>query len=163
MAFAERTYTAGLGGEGTMIPAIGSGVPMGSSGQGYLVLEEAEPVRNQLRDILAKLGVAMEDVAFVGTGEEALARFAQAPPHVVFMELIGVHPEEGLEIVHEMLSRAPETRIVLVTAEARESAEVRAAVRAGAFAVIEKPLRADKVRAVMQELNAEESAIERLR
>lgn len=148
-----------------MIPVIGAGAsPLrGTTAQGYLVLEEAQPVRNQLREILAKLGIPAEDIAFAATGQEALAHFGDAHPYVVFAELVGVHPEEGLEIVHEMLERAPEARVVLVTAEPRDSPEVRAAVRAGVFAVIEKPLRAEKVRAALQDLHNEESKIERLR
>jgi len=130
-----------------------------------LLLEEAAPVRARLLDILHKLGVQDEEMAFATDAGEALSWFqpGQQPPGVVFAELLGVHPEEGLEIVHEMLDRAPKTKIVLVTAEPRESPEVRAALRAGIFAYVEKPIRFEKIRAVLVDLASEEGGVERLR
>lgn len=149
-----------------MIPALGGKeVPQEAeaSPERVLIMDEALPVRNALAEILQKLGVAEHDVELTSTAEEALAAFRRETPHVVFAELIGIHPEDGLEVIHEMLDRAPRAKIVLVTAEPRDSAEVRAAVRAGVFAVVEKPLRHEKIRQVMQELMAEEGGIERLR
>lgn len=151
-----------------MIPAVGPqasadpdapllGVPR------VLIVDEATPVVRALRDILGRLGVAPEDIVHASTPGEALAWFQGEPPRVVFAELIGVHNEDGLEVVLEMLERAPHARVVLVTAEGRDCPEVRAALRAGIFAHLEKPLRVEKVRHVMQELDAEEGNIERFR
>ncbi|HEX2022619.1 MAG TPA: response regulator [Candidatus Thermoplasmatota archaeon] len=152
-----------------MIPAMGKGEaasapPASAARHGrILVVDEAVPIRNTLVEILLKLGVAEGDVEQASSGDEALAAFRREVPHVVFAELVGVHPEDGLEIVHEMLDRAPQVRIVLVTAEARDSPEVRAAVRAGVFAIVEKPLRHEKIRQVLSDLAAEEGGIERFR
>lgn len=128
-----------------------------------LLIDEAIPVRNALVEILQKLGTPAEHILQAATPDEALDVFATRHPHVVFIELIGVHPEDGLEIVHEMLERDPRARIVLVTAEPREAPEVRAAIRAGVFAYVEKPIRHEKIRQVLQDLQAEEGGIERFR
>lgn len=128
-----------------------------------LIVDEATPVVRALREILHKLGLPREDVVHASTPTEALAWFKKEPPKVVFAEFIGTHNEDGLEVIHEMLERAPDAKIVLLTAEGRDCPEVRAALRAGIFAHLEKPLRYEKVRQVMQDLASEEGNIERLR
>lgn len=128
----------------------------------FLVFDEALPIRRKLQEILHRTGVSAGELRVTGTRDEALEHFALHHPHVVFMELPGA-PGEGLEMVLEMLGIDPQVRIVLVTAESPDSPFVRAAVRAGVFAVIQKPLRHEKVRQVLAELDSEEGGIERFR
>lgn len=150
-----------------MIPAIGGGQADAMLDEPLLgvprvlIVDEAVPIVRALREILHRLGVAREDVVHASTPAEALAWFKGESPHVVFAELIGTHNEDGLEVVLEMLERAPDAKVILLTAEGRDCPEVRAALRAGIFAHLEKPLRMDKVRAVMQDVAAEEGNIER--
>lgn len=150
-----------------MIPALGSREDKPPAPRqrprSILVLDEAQPVRSALTEILHKLGVARDDIRVATTAEEAIALFKADAPTVVFTELVGVHAEEGLEVIHEMLERSPECKIVLVTAESRDAPEVRAAIRSGVFAYVDKPLRHDKIRQVLQDLAAEEGGIERFR
>jgi DNA-binding NtrC family response regulator len=152
-----------------VIPAFGadrSGQPAGPPVQAarlVLVLDEALPVRRGLQEILGKLGVPESDVAMAETPEEALALFRKETPRLVFTEFIGVHPDEGLDMIHAMLEMAPACKIVLLTSEPRDAPEVRAAIRAGVFAHLEKPLRHDKIRQLMTELESEEGGIERFR
>lgn len=151
-----------------MIPALGAGTgsteePQPAVSSRVLVLDEALPVRRTLVEILHKLGVADADIEQATTPDEALAAFLREPPHVVFAELVGVHPEDGLEVIHEMLDRAPASKVILLTSESRDAPEVRAALRAGIFAYIEKPLRYEKIRQVLQDIQSEEGNIERLR
>lgn len=155
-----------------MIPGIGIGkqgdvelAPQrvsASHGQ-VLIVDESLPVRAKMAEILTKLGTRATDILQATTPEQALEAFRALRPAIVFAELIGMHPEDGLEVIHEMLEIDPQARIVLVTAESRETPEVRAAIRAGVFAYIEKPLRHEKIRSIMQELEAEEGGIERYR
>lgn len=134
------------------------------SGYGVvLVIDESVPVRTKLVEILQKLGTSGGEIIEAESAEEGLAAFRGKRPSIVFTELVGVHPEDGLDAIHEMLGFDPLARIVLVTAEPRESAEVRAAVRAGVFAIIEKPVRYEKIRAVLADLEAEDGGIQRMR
>lgn len=150
-----------------MIPGLGKrheDPPSGGHRHGrVLILDEALPIRNSLAEILRKLGVPDAGVIHATNPAEALAAFLPTPPEVVFAEFVGIHAEDGLEVIHEILDRFPRVRIVLLTAEPRESPEVRAAIRAGVFAYVEKPIRHEKIRAVLQDLEAEEGGIERLR
>ena len=153
-----------------MIPSLGGRAQEGREGRkdrqrprSILIVDEALPVVRAVLDALLKMGVSREDVRIAMGAHEALESFRQHLPDVVFAELVGTRPEDGLEVLHEMLEASPDLKVVLVTAEARDSPEVRAAIRAGVFAFIEKPLRHDKIRAVMQDLESEEGGIERFR
>lgn len=128
-----------------------------------LLVDEALPVRRKLADILARAGLAPEQVRSAASGEEGLEAFTLHRPDVVFTELVGRDAEAGLAMLEEMLTIDPQTRVVLVTAEPADSPAVRAAVRMGVFAVIPKPLRHEKIRQVLSEIESEEGGIERFR
>jgi DNA-binding NtrC family response regulator len=144
-----------------MLPSVGprSGSPSTTLGAKprVLIVDESLPVRNTLLDILHKLGTRDEELAVACDEDEALAWFdGHTPtPGVVFAEFVGVRNDDGLDLLHEMLERAPTAKIVLVTAEPRDAPVVRAALRAGVFAYLEKPVRQDKVRQVLQDIQEE--------
>ena len=153
-----------------MIPSVGGtrvereeAVPLQVRSANVLILDEALPVRRALTEILGKLGVVPADIHEAETPEEALAKFTATMPRVVFTEFIGVHPDEGLDMIHAMLDAKPDAKIVLLTSEPRDAPEVRAAIRAGVFAHVEKPIRHDKIRAILSELDSEEGGVERYR
>lgn len=151
-----------------MIPTLGRARDMQAeeaapSFQRILVCDEAVPIRRALLDALKKMGIAETEIFSAAQPEEALTIFAKERPTVVFTEFLGVHPEDGLEVVHEMLEREPQTKVVLVTAEPIDGPEVRAAIRAGVFAVVAKPLRHEKIRQVLSDLESEAGGIERFR
>ncbi|HEX2022620.1 MAG TPA: response regulator [Candidatus Thermoplasmatota archaeon] len=129
-----------------------------------LVVDDALPVRRTLMEILHRVGgVSGAQVQIAQRPDEALELFAKHHPSLVFAELVGAHPGEGLEMVGEMLRLDPKVRVVLVTAEDPSSALVRQAVRMGVFAVVPKPLRHERFRQVFSEIEAEEGGIERFR
>lgn len=129
-----------------------------------LVLEESASVQHTLLTILRRLGYRDDDVALATTHEEALAWFADAAaaPEIVFAEFLGVHAEDGLDTIHEMLDRAPGLHLVLVTAEPPDAPEVRAALRAGAFAYVEKPVRQEKIRKAIDDAKDSAADIQRI-
>lgn len=153
-----------------MIPTLGRGgrtepEPAAAPArvQKILVADEALPIRRTLMEILKKLGTPESALFTASEPDEILRVFELVRPTIIFSELLGVHPEDGLEVLHEILDRDPLAKIVLITAEPRESPEVRAAIRAGVFAVVEKPLRHEKIRQVLADLESEEGGIERFR
>lgn len=146
-----------------MIPAFGDAEGKTRQHGVVLILDESLPVRLKMVEILHKLGTSDSHIVQATTAEEALAAFREHRPTLVFAELVGVHPEDGLDVLHEMLETEPTARIVLVTSEPRDSPEVRAAIRAGVFAYVEKPLRHEKIRSILSDLEAEEGGIERFR
>lgn len=148
-----------------MIPGASRHEPVEAHGglRRVLIVDEALPVRRKLVDILQRAGLSAEQVRAAASSEEGLEAYTLYRPDVVFTEMVGEDPEAGLEMVLEMLSIDPRTRVVLVTAEPPESPLVRQAVRTGVFAVVPKPLRHEKIRAVLAEIESEEGGIERYR
>lgn len=128
-----------------------------------LVVDDALPIRRKLLEILHRAGLSGQQVATVETPEKAFEAFVRDHPSLVFTELVGPDVDAGLAMVLEMLQVDPQAKIVLLTAEDPESPLVRQAVRAGVFAVVRKPLRHDKIRSVLTEIENEEGGIERFR
>ncbi|HVM44749.1 MAG TPA: response regulator, partial [Candidatus Thermoplasmatota archaeon] len=139
-----------------------AGEPLAVELRSVLVVDEALPIRRKLIDILQRAGVGATDVHEARSAREALELFARARPTVVLCELVE-DASRGLEMVLEMLMLDPRARVVLVTAEDPDSPVVRAAIRAGAFGVVRKPLRHEAIRQVLAEIEAEEGGIERYR
>lgn len=130
--------------------------------RGVLVLDESPSVRRRLIKILERLGTEASDIFEAASAEEALPMFREVRPAVVICELVGVRPDEGLDAVHEMLERDPDIPVVLLTSEPRDSPEVRAALRAGAFAHLPKPPRLATIREVLIDVEEERLGLERI-
>lgn len=127
-----------------------------------LVVDEALPIRRKLLDILHRAGIPAQEVHMAESADAALELFAREHPTLIFCEFVG-EGSHGLEMVLEMLSIDPHAKIVLVTAEDRASPSVRQAIRAGAFGIVQKPLRHEAIRQILNEIEAEEGGVERFR
>jgi DNA-binding NarL/FixJ family response regulator len=92
-----------------------------------------------VRDALAAFLEGVDDVEVVGlarNGAEAVELALARHPRVVVMD-VSMPLMDGVEATRRILSRAPDTRIVILTGHAnRELAE--AALRAGAIAYVSK-------------------------
>jgi PleD family two-component response regulator len=142
----------------------GAPKPANAAAQAILVVDDALPIRRKLAEILQRSGSGMQVAVHEATTPgAALDQFDALKPKVVLAELIGASADEGLEVILEMLRRDPSVRIILVTAEPADSPYVRRAVRVGVFAVVQKPLRHEKIRQALQELSSEDGGIDRLR
>lgn len=126
-----------------------------------LVVDESGAVRAKVLAVLAELERDPIEVVTAASAEEALAQIRAAPPTLVFTDLVGATPEEGLRAILGVLQERPALPIVLVTAEAHESPLVHEAIRMGVFAVVHKPLRNDAIRGVLAEIETEESGVAR--
>ncbi len=103
-----------------------------------LVVEDDRGLQNQLR-------WAFEDyaVAIAGSREEAIAVLRREQPGVVLLDL-GLPPDpggvsEGFATLREILSLAPETRIVVVTGD-NDRANAIEAISLGAYDFYQKPV-----------------------
>lgn len=85
------------------------------------------------------------DRATDGTG--ALAAAEARPPDAVILDL-GLGGESGLALIEPLLSRAPQTRILVLTGYASIGTTV-AAIKRGAFNYLAKPANADEILAAL--------------
>lgn len=102
-----------------------------------LVVEDDEGLQSQLRWAFDGF-----EVAIAGDREEAIAQLRRFEPGVVLLDL-GLPPDpggvsEGLATLSEVLSLAPETRVIVVTGDSDRANAVKA-IANGAYDFYQKP------------------------
>ncbi len=108
-----------------------------------LIVDDDEGIQRQLRWSFEDY-----DVAVAGDREEAIARFRAEVPPVVTVDL-GLPPDpdtpdEGFAVVEEILSLAPETKVIVVTGQDDYEFALQA-VRMGAYDFYCKPIDSEEL------------------
>src|SRR5689334_14055612 len=101
-----------------------------------------------MRKALQRLGVPVAGILIASTRQDAVRMFKEHQPPVVFIDMnlgLGL----GDEAAQEILALVPTTKVVVVTGIDPGHPRVRDVVSAGAYAVIEKPVRLDRLREVL--------------
>ncbi len=98
-----------------------------------LIADDERPIRELLVALLSE----NHDCVEVGSAEEALERLGAEPFDLVLTDIMmgGI---SGLEMVPQVLERAPETVVIMISGEGKIESAVTA-MRAGAFDYITKP------------------------
>lgn len=99
-----------------------------------LLVEDTSSLRLVYEAVLRKAG---HDVVSAADASAATIAFRRFRPSVVLLDLV-LPDRDGLELIPEILARAPETRIVVITAHGSINRAVEA-MRAGAFEFLVKP------------------------
>lgn len=109
-----------------------------------LIVEDEENARKGYEQLLQRWGC---DVLGVGSAEEALARFATYQPDslIADVELPGMN---GLDLLSQLGAELTDVPAIIITGKGSEERAV-AAIEAGAFWYIEKPLKAPVLRALL--------------
>jgi DNA-binding NtrC family response regulator len=109
-----------------------------------LIVEDEENARQGYEALLRKWGF---DVLAATNAEEALARFSEFRPAALIadVELPGM---DGLELLHRLGDELCDVPTLIITGKGSDERAV-AAIEAGAFWYIEKPLKAPVLRALL--------------
>ena len=109
-----------------------------------LIVEDEDNARKGYEQLLQRWGC---DVVGVGTAEEALARFASYQPDTLIadVELPGMN---GLDLLKQLGAELHGVPAIIITGKGSEERAV-AAIEAGAFWYIEKPLKGPVLRALL--------------
>jgi len=109
-----------------------------------LIVEDEENARKGYEQLLQKWGC---DVLSVGSAEDALAKFASYQPDslIADVELPGMN---GLDLLKQLGQELLDVPAIIITGKGSEERAV-AAIEAGAFWYIEKPLKAPVLRALL--------------
>jgi DNA-binding NtrC family response regulator len=110
-----------------------------------LVVDDEELNRDLLQQILEREGY---QVAIAATGQEALTLLAQETFHVVLTDL-KMPGITGVEVIRELKTLAPSTMGIIHTAYGSVETAV-AAMKAGAYDYVTKPVRRDELLVVIQ-------------
>lgn len=126
-----------------------------------LVVDDAEAIVESLGQALVMLGVEPADLVQAADGTAAMKAFKEHEPHLVFMD-IDLGGDKGEKVAQKMLMAEPATKVILMTGLDRGDPRVRTAVSAGAYEVLEKPLRLARIRQVLDLIESEEKGYRRL-
>src|SRR5215471_6826429 len=124
--------------------AVLRGVEMLERKDRVLIVEDEENARKGYEQLLQRWGC---DVLGVGTAEDALARFASFQPDTLIadVELPGMN---GLDLLGHLGNELTDVPAIIITGKGSEERAV-AAIEAGAFWYIEKPLKGPVLRALL--------------
>src|SRR5438309_2822301 len=109
-----------------------------------LIVEDEDNARKGYEQLLQRWGC---DVVGVGTAEEALAKFASYQPDTLIadVELPGMN---GLDLLKQLGTELHDVPAIIITGKGSEERAV-AAIEAGAFWYIEKPLKGPVLHALL--------------
>lgn len=123
-------------------------------GRQMLVADDSPAIRAVITDALQETGIREEDIETAHNGEEAVEKYHEVDPEVVFMDL-NMPRKDGREAAEEILTENPRARIVAVTG-LREDKKIVEDVRSiGAFDVLQKPLRFQDIKDVLTRIEEE--------
>lgn len=130
--------------------------------RGFLVVDDSPAVRAMVEDALVQTGVPSRDVTGLATGDEALRRFSELEPDVVFLDtsIPGVDPYDAAQA---MILETPRVRIVVLTELDPSEEAIRELLSYGVFAVLQKPVRAEEIAQVLHELEGQSPGAGRIR
>jgi len=120
------------------------GIEMVERKDRVLIVEDEDNARKGYEQLLQRWGC---DVVGVGTAEEALAKFASYQPDTLIadVELPGMN---GLDLLKQLGPELHDVPAIIITGKGSEERAV-AAIEAGAFWYIEKPLKGPVLRALL--------------
>src|SRR5258707_8998521 len=109
-----------------------------------LIVEDEENARKGYEQLLQRWGY---DVLSVGTAEDALAKISSYQPDTLIadVELPGMN---GLDLLKQLAPELHDVPSIIITGKGSEERAV-AAIEAGAFWYIEKPLKGPVLRALL--------------
>ncbi len=115
-------------------------------GQTILIIDDDAAIRALVREYVADLAPGLA-VVTADSGAEALARFAEAAPDVVLLDM-RLPDADGLDILARLRGE-DDVPVVVITADSSSSRTIRA-IQAGAYDYLVKPLEPETVRHVVQ-------------
>lgn len=113
-----------------------------------LIVDDSSLVRKSIQRQLDKSQIS--EIIQAGNGREALDLFRQHRPEFVTMDI--TMPEvDGLSCVSEMMSLAPETRLMIISALGDPETAIEAVER-GANEYVTKPFTAEELNTALRNL-----------
>lgn len=113
-----------------------------------LVVDDDIPVRESLKKVLMEAGY---EVVLASSGEEAIVRFASNHIDLMILDL-GLPFKDGWDVFEEVTRKNPYIPIVVITGLANQ---YDVSVAAGVDALLEKPIEAPVLLAVVEKTLAE--------
>lgn len=126
-----------------------------------LIIDDAPAVVSSLKMALGALGIKESQITVGNSAEEAWQLIAAVAPDLIFLD-VALGDGQGDELAMDWLQEDPSRRIVMITGLDLGDQRVRNAVSAGVYEVIQKPIRFQRIRQVMDLIASETQGLRRL-
>lgn len=126
-----------------------------------LIIDDAPAVIASMKMALAALGIKESQVVVGHSADEARQLAAAEEPDLIFLD-IGLGDDQGDELAKDWLHEDPSRRIVMITGFDLADERVRNALSAGAYDVIQKPIRFQRIRQLLDLIASEAQGLRRL-
>jgi len=117
-------------------------------GPTVLIVDDADFMREMLRDIVGEMSLSI--VAEAANGSEAVALYRQLHPDLVLLD-ITMPVMDGNEALQAILKHDPEANVVMITALGQKD-QVLSAIKAGARDFIIKPFDQERVQSTLERI-----------
>ena len=111
-----------------------------------LIGDDSILARRQLKDVVSKY---VDDPAFIeaANGKEAVEKFATEQPDLTFLDIV-MPVRDGILATIEITKQYKDAKIVIVSSVGTKN-QLRAAIEAGALDFIQKPVREDLMKQIL--------------
>lgn len=128
----------------------------------YLIVDDSPVICTTLRKMLVKAGVPEETISVAQSGDEAMERFYEEQPDIIFMD-VQMPGMDGEQTASMMMTENPEIKVIVITGMGMDDERVKNLRSLGAFELLEKPIHSEDVDDVIRLLEREESGAGRIR
>ncbi len=105
-----------------------------------LIVDDDSEFRRSLRKILQKAGYTVSSASSASQASQTLSKHAYP---LIFLDL-HMPGKSGLELLPEVKEKTPESKVIMITVDGSAN-NYSEAMSAGAFAVLQKPLKMKKI------------------
>lgn len=123
-------------------------------GRQMLVADDSPAIRAVITDALQESGIREEDIETAHNGAEAVEKYHECEPEVVFMDL-NMPRKDGREATEEILSEDPRAHVIAVTGLRKDKEIVEDVRSIGAFDILQKPIRFQDIQDVLNKIEEE--------
>ncbi len=113
-----------------------------------LICDDSVFARKKLKDFIISLGVS--EVLEASDGQEAVDKYLQNKPSVVFMDII-MPKKTGIDAVKEILAFDKSAKVVMASSVGTQN-YLKDAINAGAYEFLQKPIENDLVMKILNNI-----------
>jgi DNA-binding NtrC family response regulator len=126
-----------------------------------LVVDDSPAVVESVKDFLSHMGGEELEILTASTTKEAMKLFTDEDPDLVLMDM-KMPPGDGEKTALQMLRVRPTVKLVVMTGLQRTAPEVESLVSAGAYDVVHKPIRVERIQEVFRLIDQETKKLRRV-
>lgn len=113
-----------------------------------LIVDDSAFMRTMIMNILKE---GHHELIQASNGIEAVQRYAEARPSLVFMDIV-MPDKDGVQALKEIRQIDPDAKVVMCTSVGGQEKVVNEAIQAGASDIITKPFRPEEILKVISSI-----------